>query len=170
MTRFVINALRNLRCILTIVRSMHGFTIIELLISIAIFAIIVANGFTKLPKMFRQNITSYCRELNTTLDNLYLESLLTNNEAEITFDDDINKIIVNKTNAGTNKIKISNPPKHIHISSAKFSGLKPKAIIFKKSSSGTTSANNGTTILQDEEGKTCSIIQSLYGARRYEVK
>jgi prepilin-type N-terminal cleavage/methylation domain-containing protein len=147
---------------------MKGFSLIELLIGIAIFGILLVSGLGQFRNQTAQNVVSFCQNFNSFLDAAYLESRLKQQEVEINFDSGKNLILINKP--FNKQTKTYNLPPNIKISSAKFSGVsnKNQSIVFKNSAAYTTTANNGTVIFRDEQGKSCSIIQSLYGARRYE--
>ncbi|MDR2337850.1 MAG: prepilin-type N-terminal cleavage/methylation domain-containing protein [Deltaproteobacteria bacterium] len=147
---------------------MKGFSLIELLISIAIFGILLIGGLGQFNNVTAQNILSFCQNFNSFLDTIYLESRLKQQEIEINFDTNKNLILISKP--PNNQPRTYNLPPKIKISSAKFSGInnKKQSIVFKNSTSNTTTANNGTVIFSNTQGKSCSIIQSLYGARRYE--
>ena len=180
---------------------MNSSSLTEMLLVIAIIAILSAEGIYRVREANNTDVREYCKNLNGHLNNLYLESRFRRQEIKITFDVDKNNIVVAKSDNGNNnggsngsnnsnngsgdgnnndsvgasKAKLSGaftPPPNIKIASAKFSTInnQGQTLVFNGSvAPGSSAANNGTVIFEDrKDNKKCSIVQSLYGARRIE--
>ena len=156
---------------------MNSSSLVEMLLVIAIIAILSAEGVYYVREANNVDVREYCKNLNGYLNNLYLESRFRRQEIKITFDVDKNNIVVVKSNNGNNNggpngSNNSTLPANIKIASAKFSTInnQGQTLVFNGSvAPGSSAANNGTVIFEDrKDNKKCSIIQSLYGARRIE--
>lgn len=142
-----------------------GFTLLDMVLSLSILAITTAMAASSLKALHVQaNPEKLASELKQELDSAALSSQSTGVPSTVRLTNNSRDLLFQVT--GTQRTHRFQIPEALTVSEFRFGSVQGAAATLTLWPSGTASA--GRITLSAPSGKSCSVIQSLRGARRVE--